>query len=506
MLLENVQVLIISDAVDDAMWTRSVGAYRIATEIRNAGYTCQVIDCFTSFTEEELYKIFDKVIGDNTLMVGLSSTFFRQVDVKQFMPSIRPNTEVNGFTLNYPYSVEKMQTYFDYIKSINSKIKIVMGGGLAEYLFAPGTDTFITGLGDVAIIEYLKFLQNKNPFLSYRVNDSGQMIIAGDDMIGRFEFETSFTKFLKEDNILHGEVLSIEVSRGCIFKCKFCNSRMLGKKKNDYIKTHTTLKDEFIRNYEEYGLTTYVYVDDTHNDNVVKLQRLADVVQSLPFKLEYSAFIRIDLMRKFPEMYQLLKDGGIKGALFGIESLNHEALKAIGKGLHPDRVVEELHNFKDRLPHVGTFGSFICGLPYETKESVTEWADRIYSNDFPLDSVRVVPLFLTKSRVNDKNILYRSEFEIDHEKYYTFDPNNNNVWDNGNFQYPWAVEFCRAWGRREDFSERMRIAGWDAVRLRNIFPNMDYVKMPRSVLGSFDKLAAGVRQRKRQYVDKVFDL
>jgi hypothetical protein len=331
------------------------------------------------------------------------------------------------------------------------------------------------------------------------------MIISGDDMIGRFEFETSFTKFEKEDNIIHGEVLSIEVSRGCIFKCKFCNSRMTGKKKNDYIKKHYTIKDEFIRNYEEYGITKYVYVDDTHNDNVEKLTRLADVVQSLPFQLEYSAFLRIDLIRAFPEQYQLLKDGGLRGAYFGIESLNYESAKAIGKGLHPDKVVEELHRFKDKMPQVGTFGNFICGLPYETKETVAEWCNRIYSNDFPLDSVRVVPLFLTKSRMGNDNILYKSEFELNHEKYYTFDDNANNLWNNGNFNFNWANEFCQNFAKREGYWSRMKVGGWEAVRLYNIFPNRDFLKMPNNILGDFDLIASIYHQRKRLYVNKVFD-
>ena len=50
-------------------------------------------------------------------------------------------------------------------------------------------------------------------------------------------------------------------------------------------------------------------------------------------------------MRSHKEQYQLLKDSGLASAHFGIETLNHQAGKAIGKGLHPDKVIEELYRY-----------------------------------------------------------------------------------------------------------------------------------------------------------------
>ena len=38
-------------------YARSLGPYRLATEIRKAGYTCQVIDFFTEFSQEEMKKL-----------------------------------------------------------------------------------------------------------------------------------------------------------------------------------------------------------------------------------------------------------------------------------------------------------------------------------------------------------------------------------------------------------------------------------------------------------------
>ena len=54
---------------------RSYAMYKLAHELRKKGYTVQVIIHFWYHTEEDFKKIFEKFVGDNTLMVGFSQTF-----------------------------------------------------------------------------------------------------------------------------------------------------------------------------------------------------------------------------------------------------------------------------------------------------------------------------------------------------------------------------------------------------------------------------------------------
>lgn len=500
MVLENVQVLIITDLVNKFYWARTAGSYRIATQVRDAGYSCQVIDCFTSFTEEEMYKIFDRVIGDKTMIVGLSSTFFANIDNPGLVKSPTKNSQKDfaGYSNNYPFNLERMNRYFDYIKKINPKVKIVLGGHKAAMLDAPGTDVFITGMGDTAIIEYLKYLENKNPFLQYTViPETKQIVLDGDKHNARFDFNNSMIVYKPEDNIHHNEVAVLEVGRGCIFKCSFCSYPLNGKKKNDYIKNAAPLREELIRNYEEHGIKHYVYSDDTHNDNLDKLRALAEIVQSLPFKLEYTAYLRLDLIHAHPEQYQLLKDGGLKGAFFGIESLNHQATKTIGKGLHPDKIIEELYRFQDLMPHVGTEGGFICGLPHETKESVMEWVDRILEKEFPLDNFQIEPLYINRSPWR----IYKSEFEKNSKEYYTFKEDSYEYWHNGHFDKDWAIEYCSYIYKERRTMDRIRLGGWMCSMMHNFDIGKDLTKIPLSQVGfKWSEFRNMPRQR---YKDKV---
>lgn len=456
MLQENCNVLIFTDIADferNLNWSRTAGPYRIASEIRANGYSCQLVDCFTDFTDDQFYEIFDKVIGPDTLIVGMSSTFLPPNESDE-------NKKITPFSkmLVYPFELERIRRLFEYIRKRNPNTKIVIGGAKAHNNTSPYADTLIEGLGDKAIIEYLKFLQGKNSLLQYSINNRNQLVIDGDYYHNTFNFQQSQIVYSPYDNIMPNETLAIEVGRGCIFKCKFCSYNLIGKKKNDYIKEHSVLREEFIRNFNEYGITQYIYTDDTHNDSIDKLRQMADVVQSLPFKLEYSTYLRLDLIRAFPEQYQLLKDGGLLGAFFGIETLNYDSAKLIGKGMRTEHVIEELHKFREKMPHVATKGSFIVGLPKETKETIQAWTDQLKNPEFPVDGVLIQPLGMN----NMETKKYRSEFEKESNGHYSWDTYPSNNWNYQNkFDVKWATEHAQQ--TRRNLVKHNNISGFETT-------------------------------------------
>ena len=498
MYIKNANVIIISDFITLHTWSRTAGPYRIATELRKHGFTCQVIDCFTEFTTKQQYDILTEVVGPDTLFVGLSSTFFALLGNDQphrrhydKSPYQRDNPAKNfaSATDNYPYFPNKMGGYFDYIKYINPNTKIVLAGAKADCQNAPYADVIMTGFADKAVVDFARWCQNKNPFFQYVINEHEQMVVDGSALNTSFDFANSTIDYLPCDNIRKHETLVLEVARGCIFSCKFCSSSLYGKKKNDHIKNLSVLKNELLRNYEEHGITNYFYSDDTHNDSTEKLHNLANIVQSLPFKLQYCAYIRIDLLRAHPEQYQLLKDGGLKGAFFGIETFNHESAKIIGKGLHPDKVIEELHIFKDKFPDVGTEAGFIVGLPKETKDSVTRWSRMLLDESFPLDMPNVFPLNIN----TNPNKTYKSGFEKDAGKWYKMKP--DGLWHNGSFDEGWALQYCSDFYSEMEKKDRRRVGGWSTLTLQNMgLP--DLTKKPMVGLGiDWVKIKTEARQR-----------
>lgn len=448
MILENVDVVLLTEF---AAGLRSAGGYRIATEIRKHNYSCQVIDLFSQLKTKDLVKALEICVGSNTKILGISTTFANMLNLYS---SYEDFSNVDSYNAKFNYVV-------DLVKKINPDIMIVVGGANVLQVKSKNINAIATGYADVAIIKYLQYLDGKNPFFPIEKNKQGQIVLDGNKHNTLFDFNNSVIEYQPHDNIIHGESLVLEVARGCIFKCSFCNYPLNGKKKNDYIKNESVLKEELLKNYYEHGTTSYIVADDTHNDNLVKLESLARVSQSLPFQLRYSAYIRIELLKAHPEQYSLLKDSGLFGAYFGIETLNHESGKSVGKGMHPDKVVDELANFRDRLPDVGTAAGFIVGLPYDSKESVYEWTGKILDKNFPLDEFDIVPLTLDTENVK----VFKSEFDSNWSKYYTM---NNGAWHNGYFDREWARKFCEQTRRTALGSERYKIGGFRSIVMLNV--------------------------------------
>jgi hypothetical protein len=54
---------------------RNAGPYKIASELRNNGFSVQVIEYFNKWSMEELKIILKKFVTQDTLWVGISTTF-----------------------------------------------------------------------------------------------------------------------------------------------------------------------------------------------------------------------------------------------------------------------------------------------------------------------------------------------------------------------------------------------------------------------------------------------
>jgi len=424
----SVDVLLFTEiSAPNVNYGRSAGAYVIASAIRKAGHSCQVVDFFTKFSQSEIEHIIDSTIGANTLIVGFSSTFFQN----------REPMSPSKFTPAYPLNDITMHGWFMRIKSINPKVKIVFGGAKAEFIQAEA-DVFVHGYSDQAIVEYLAFLQGKNPFFQYNNINDHQIEIYGADFTGKFEFTTSSLEWHQSDHLQFNETVPIEISRGCIFKCHFCSYPLNGKKKLDFVKDENTLREEFIRNYNDYGITRYIYADDTHNDSVEKLQMMHRIVTTLPFEIEYSTYLRIDLLYAHKETAKMMRESGLRATFFGVESLNYESAKAIGKGIHPDKIKETIHWLREDIwkDEVSMTAGFIVGLPHETPDTVANWTQWILNDNCPLHRAQFTGLGIDR---NAKT--WQSEFSKNADKYgYTFDEHG---WKNEYFTAATASALAR---------------------------------------------------------------
>lgn len=393
---------------------RPIGAYQVASVLRNASYTVKVIDYFPyliAYKYDELILLIEKYVTTDTLWIGFSTTFFDGYDESDL----------------HPLRNEKIAHLKSKILSIKNDIKIVIGGAKS---WKKGHDDFanfyVEGYADSSVVELTKYIEGKNPFFQIK-NKS----VVSDRAATNFDFSEYDFQWDESDAIQLTELLPIEISRGCIFKCAYCSYPLNGKKKLDFIKKPNVLLDELTRNYELFGVNSYMYTDDTHNDSLDKLRYLYDEVYSkLPFKIRFSAYLRLDLLRAHEEMIPLLKESGLKSCFFGIESLNNESNKAVGKGMSTEKIVNTLNTLRAVWNDVFMQAGFIIGLPNESEETATEWLNIILPKTFPLDRITINPLHLFKDQ--GESGYWFNDIENNPAKYgYTFIGNNDWINNKG---------------------------------------------------------------------------
>lgn len=417
-----------------AALSRPLGAYQIASILRDHGYTVQVIDRWHWMIRNKgadfFNEIIRKYIGKDTLWIGWSNTFWEGKPRKlgQLENSyIHPSSEAMGVTHL------AFDAFNRYRETSNPNIKFVVGGARTwrwsqqDFKFF---DFYVEGYSDVMALELTNWLAGTGSAPPIITNDNGLKIINYDKKGDKFDFVNHVHKWHESDHIEYGEALPIEISRGCIFRCSYCSFPLNGKNKLDYMRDPGCLREEFIRNYELYNTTKYYYSDDTHNDSMQKLEFLYNEVYSkLPFKIQFATYLRLDLLCAHPQSIPLLQESGLVGTFFGIESFNNLANKSIGKGASAEKIYDNLWKCKEVWgDQVHIQAGLILGLSNDNEESIMEWGTKAISADSPIDWATITELHLFPKYGKDKYWL--NKMELNPDQYgYKFDQDGVN-WTN----------------------------------------------------------------------------
>lgn len=438
------------------------GTFRIATQLRNAGYTVQCIDVSAYENKfEKFLEVIKLLVGENTLWVGISTTFLYHIFGYPYYRS--ENTFKKKYE-NKPDIDKGIIAFTSLIKKLNPKTKFIAGGSRKFMLEQFGFKIFKKN-NDTEIIKFTDYCAKKTKTIPAEFFGN---VIEGSEFQ---EFPKSQIIFTESDIVDPKDSLPIEVSRGCIFKCKFCAFPLNGKKKGEWVKHSNVLYDEFLKNYELHGVTDYTFSDDTYNDSQEKVKRLYDEVYSkLPFKLTFTTYIRLDLMIRFPDTVKYLQESGLQSAVFGIETINHESGKAIGKGLDPMeqfQFIEEIK--KNEFKEIMTYSGFILGLPKDREDELEKLEEFLFSEKNKLDDFIVEPLFIMPPQFENVTRNYFSEFDLEYEKYgyecyeQIEDSAFNEIrWTNSitGMTFDRAYAFSRRINQKISFSDRFKFGGF----------------------------------------------
>jgi hypothetical protein len=372
--------------------SRPCGPHLLAQWLIQFGFSVKVIDFCSTMTTANLVDITRKHIDSSTVAIGVSSTFWGSTSSEN----------------NAVYAPTWVRLARSQIELSFPKLDWILGGANSEVQL---NDTWLRfhRRPEDQIREYLREKLSLNKTYV------------------PFDILSNTGTYMDNLGIRPEEALGFEWGRGCQFKCKFCRYESIGKKKGTYLRDPSIVKQDLISNYEKYGTTRYVYVDDTTNESVEKLEYMADIAQSLPFELEWVGYGRLDLIGANKKTIKLLRDSGLRSMFFGIESFNKEASTIIGKGWNGVHGKEFLLELKDHWKGEINFQlGFIAGIEPETPEELDDtfnWCVENNIANWTFSGLSIINLPLSNLSIFDKNHTEYG-YKFPHTKYPSYWVNN----------------------------------------------------------------------------------
>lgn len=367
--------------------SRTSGAHRIATELRRQNWDCEVVDFVLWWDLEELKQFAQTRIDSNTKFVGFSHLFYTwNKDLEHFCEWLKDN---------WPH------------------LYIFCGSNAWPSIDSNYIDYYFQGYSEQAVIKLCEHLFSNGEAVKFSIDQKKRKVILPNLDYIAAPFKDPLIIYEDRDYICSDEWLAIEFSRGCKFKCDFCNFPMLGVK-GDYTRDASSVEVQLKDAYDRFGVTRYVVTDETFNDRLSKINKFADVTSQLDFDPLFTGFLRADLLVSVPAQKEALLRMGFIGHYYGIESFNHKTAKIVGKGMHPQRLQQGLIDIKDYFLKYGPYKgeiSLIVGLPHETEASIRDTKRWLIEN---WQGQRFQPFAMDiPKKHRDKNSL----ISLDYEKY-----------------------------------------------------------------------------------------
>lgn len=308
---------------------------------------------------------------------------------KEVLEEIRETRpELVGFSLNsicFPKSYDLIRK----VRELFPEVRIIVGGPhvstrKADILVENAAIDFaVIGEGEIPLALLCKGESlDRIPGLIYRGPNSK---VLQNPCIVQPTDDLPFPRYTHFDvkNKYQSGSISIVTSRGCPFKCVFCQqSSLLGKKWRGRSPENVI---EEIRYWYDQGFSSIHILDDNFALQKKRVFRIADLLAESSMKgLEISLIggVRVqDTDRKLLATFQRM---GVRYLSFGIESGSDRILDFVGKGItvpDADRAISlavEM-GFLVRL-------FFIIGFPYETMEDVQKSFDLALR--YPIHDVR----------------------------------------------------------------------------------------------------------------------
>lgn len=260
-----------------------------------------------------------------------------------------------------------------------SKIPIVLGGPhitiLKESAFNKFFDYAFIGEADVTWPLFLKQYEKGEEIsgikgLMYR--NRGRILFTGnaETVIDIDALPIPARHLLKQDRYEIGtsqgikKFTTIMSTRGCPFKCIFCNTSVLGssirKRKPRFV------VDEIISVVSTFNIKHFVFLDETLTLNKEHILEMCDMIMHEKLDITWEGNTRANLIDE--EIVSSMAKAGLIRISFGFESADANIRKIMKKGV-PLKAYEKANKLTNKY-NIETSNSCMIGMPGETIDTI----------------------------------------------------------------------------------------------------------------------------------------
>lgn len=241
-------------------------------------------------------------------------------------------------------------------------------------------DYVIVGEGESALLKLYRSIEQQKP--------PTEKIIKGEciqnlDEVGWIDY--SIVKMERYTRTVNGQKsISILTSRGCPYRCNFCNSYLMKTYKTVRFRSAKDVFGEIIALNKQYGISSFRIQDDIFSINTTRLKELSDLLE--PYHFSFRCFARIDNINE--EILGYFKKMGVFHLSFGVESGCQTILDLMNKGITVDQIRNSILLAKKYGMKCRAY--LIAGYPGETDETIDETINLM--REVQPDDISIYPL------------------------------------------------------------------------------------------------------------------
>jgi p-methyltransferase len=360
----------------------------LATHLRGAGFTVQIINSITADTADQSLAAIEEF---DPCIIVLCSTFI--LSSSQFLDvSLRLRERFPACAI-----VAGGQHVFTQLMRKSAEER-------AAYLADSELDAFICDpQGEAALVTFCRAVANGRdlrdlaaiPNLIYRhadgttthgpaIPENNEMNLSGPDL---HEVEPN-------------QVIHIRTARSCSFKCAFCTYPSIA---GPLALMDVDAAMVVLRRARDCRVSAVVFTDDTFNVPPERFESLLDSMIAEKLGLTWYSFLRCQYLTE--PLVRKMVASGCAGVFLGVESGSDAILRNMKKGAVARFYRDGIRWLKEA--GILTMGAFVVGFPGETSETVEE--TRIFIEKSGLDYYLLQPFFyLHHAPINDR----AAEFDL----------------------------------------------------------------------------------------------